>query len=360
MQKDITEKGVTLIELLVAIAIFSMIMAGVYGLLNSAYQTYLNTRRRTESQQTARTVMDYLVYRLREIDGGKNPTDPWNCKQCHKAGMAIFPLATAHVPCPEDVTIPHKTLNYTLETLSALQAIEMADIPSNYTAMSGNKITFIADMLPLHGFSESFTDNNGNDTWDWTDNNPNNGVYDYGEVELLEDINENSEQDFFGETWSLQMDRAADRQTYMLVESLAFTPSIRPFTIGSNGKLKYNKSDYDDTGYTNEIVAEGIISLSIAKVPKVLNPASSTGFEVEKRCQNPLNSNGCHGSSASGTTNIYGDAKDFDMSQFVTTHPWWNIRGFSIDLMTAARKGGTTHITTLKQFVIPRNIEINK
>ena len=365
----LSKKGFSLVELLVSIAILGLVLAGIYGLLNSAYQTYMNTRRRSESQQSARLIMDYLTFRLREIDGANATPSPWKCKSCHEAGRAVAPLMTSLIPCPEDVTTPRKTLYYTLEDLT-LDDLEMEGLPASYKVEVGNKISFIADLLPLYGFSEGFTDSisgtDANGEWDFHDNYKTNGVYDYGETELLDDMNENSAHDFFGENWQFYLSRTDDRQSYELVESVDFS-SLRPNSTASkiNGKLRYNRSEYDDNGYTDEIVAEGIVSLRIREVPRIADATAPgqyfLGREVERRCQDPLDATACHGSGASSnTTNIYGNAKNFSMQQFVATHPEWNIRGFSVELTTAARKGGITHLTTMSQFVIPRNLEINQ
>ena len=84
------ERGVTLIELLVSIAILGFLLAGIYGMLNTAYQSFLDTRRRIDSQQTARMVTNYLVYRLREIDGGQSTSEPVNGRLvCRTAPLRV-------------------------------------------------------------------------------------------------------------------------------------------------------------------------------------------------------------------------------------------------------------------------------
>ena len=372
------ERGVTLIELLVSIAILGFLLAGIYGMLNTAYQSFLDTRRRIDSQQTARMVTNYLVYRLREIDGGQSTSEPWNCQKCHQAGRAVMPVATSMIPCPQDVTLPRRMLDYTLaaQTTTDIGALPWATLRLNsadFPAMTGNKITYQADMLPLFGFSETFTDTNGNSDWDWTANNekydfnPRNWAYDYGEVELLEDLNENSKRDVFSENWSLRLKKVdPNDKFYSLVESVDFS-SLRPkrstdATMTVNGKHRYNRSPYDDAGYTDQIVATGLLRMNIVPVPRVSAPAAwdtTHKYEVPRRCQDPTSSKNCHGSSA-GNLNVYGDAKDFNMAQFVAKHPFWNIRGFNVQVSAGAFKVGKTKVTTLEQFVIPRNLEINR
>ena len=375
------ERGVTLIELLVSIAILGFLLAGIYGMLNTAYQSFLDTRRRIDSQQTARMVTNYLVYRLREIDGGQSTSEPWNCQKCHQAGRAVMPVATSMIPCPQDVTRPRRMLDYTLaaQTTTDIGTLPWATLRLNsadFPTMTGNKITYQADMLPLFGFSETFTDSNNDKEWNWTANNaaydfnPKNGEYDYGELELLEDLNENSKRDVFSENWSLRLKKVdPNDKFYSLVESVNFS-SLRPnraldATMVVNGKHRYNRSPYNDAGYTDQIVATGLLRLNIVPVPRV-SPAqiatwdNTHAYEVPRRCQDPASKTNCHGSSASGTDDVYGDAKDFNMARFVATHPFWNIRGFNVQVSAGAFKVGKTKVTTLEQFVIPRNLEINR
>lgn len=395
MQRErFSQKGFSLVELLVSMAILGLVLAGIYGLLNSAYQTYMDTRRRAESQQTARIVMDYITFRLREIDGAKSPPDPWNCRKCHDAGLAVMPTLTSLIPCPQDVNFPRTPLNYRLATddLTGANDITMPDLPAGYnTYVTGsgynneyNRIDFVADLLPLHGFSETFTDSprgdpKRNGRWDFANNvDSTNNTYDYGETELLEDLNENSYLDFFGENWSLYLKPAEDGKTYALMEFMNFsTLQPRADATKINGKLRYNRSAYPDEGYVDEngdpaaqVVAEGIISLKIREVPRVANPSAPnqyfSGKAIDRRCRNQTNATGCHGSNpAAGATNVYGNASSFDLATFAANqatnrHRSWNIRGFSVEVKAAARKGGKTHITTMTQFIIPRNLEINQ
>lgn len=372
------EHGVTLVEMLVVVAILSLVMAGIYGLLNAAYQSYIDSRRRIESQQTARIVMDYLVFRLREIDGGRSIDTPWKCLDCHNAGRATSQLQAAkdNIPCVEDVTVPRKILRYSL-ALNTLPAINAQYKVPTQAAMTANNISFVADLLPLYGFSESFTERPKkliarNEAWDWKaiggDLNGNR-KYDNGEFELLEDLNQNSQYDFFGEDWNLKLIKESDKPFYTLVEAMNFTTSASPFSKDARGKLKYNYSIYDDNGYQDAPIATGIVRLNIREVPRydtlptkvsTLIPSPNTP-QVDRRCQSRSNATGCHGSSASGgAEDVYGDATDMSLVRFNATHPHWNLRGFVIEVTAGAYKAGRTRLTTMQQFVVPRNLEVNK
>jgi prepilin-type N-terminal cleavage/methylation domain-containing protein len=374
MTRQIRARGVTLIELLVVIAILSLVLAGVYGMLNAAYQSYLNNRRRIDSQQTARSSMDYLVFRLREIEGGPMTDQPWDCTHCHRAdvdgnGMNGDGKGNDDYVCPRDVSIPRRSLY--IDTLKTVPLPQLASLPSTYQNMTGNFITFEADLLPLVGFCEGFTDKDGDGVWDWIAKNPAsdknaNGLYDWPEPELLEDSNENSQQDCFAETWTLQLRSSGSGKYYELVESLDFN-SLKP-TVSST--KPYNKSVYPTTGtgypafisYTSQIVAYGLVGMSIQKVPRITNPTVHPNQEVVSACYDETNpTTGCHGSSAgTGTTNVYGNGKDFDYTPFLATHPWWNVRGLSVEVATASTNVQKEYFLKLKQFVIPRNLEINQ
>ncbi len=394
------EHGVTLIEMLVVVAILGFVMAGIYGMLNASYQAYMDSRRRIESQQTARIVLDYLVFRLREIDGGRNSDTPWQCLDCHTAGRAAADdKARDNIPCIEDVSKPRKILSFTVlndgvatasstkpprSPLPLLNFAALHILPQ--PAMTGNNISFMADLLPVYGFSESFTDApasapipygpKGKGKWDWAPKNSDNGdlnlngLYDDGEFELLEDLNENSQYDVYSEDWNLRLIKESDKQFYTLVESMNFTTSSSPnYTSSTNGgKLVYNQSPYPDEGYTTATagknyaeIATGIVRLNIRVVPRYETDASmlTIGTQIpSKRCQDPSSPTACHGSS--GAFNVYGSAAKFDLKQFAASHTNWNVRGFIVEVTAGAAKGNTTRLTTLQQFVIPRNLEINR
>ncbi len=379
------EHGVTLIEMLIVVAILGFVMAGIYGMLNASYQAYMDSRRRIESQQTARIVLDYLVFRLREIDGGRNSDTPWQCLDCHTAGRAAAnDDARDNIPCIEDVSKPRKILNFSVSN-DALPLLNFAalHIPTQ-PVMTGNNISFMADLLPVYGFSESFTDapaskgyggNKGK--WDWkgfkdggsaaTGDLNLNGLYDDGEFELLEDLNENSKYDVYSEDWNLRLIKESNKQFYTLVESMNFTTSSSPKTM-LNGKLLYNRSPYPDEGYTSSTpgknyaeIATGIVRLNIRPVKRYETDASMLAIGTQtpsKRCQDPSSPTACHGSS--GAFNVYGSAAKFDLKQFAQRHTNWNVRGFIVEVTAGAAKGNATRLTTLQQFVIPRNLEINR
>jgi prepilin-type N-terminal cleavage/methylation domain-containing protein len=364
------ERGVTLVELLIVIAILSMVLAGIYGMLTSAYETYLSTRRRIESQQTASITSDYLVFRLREIDGGPTTDTPWNCIACHKFdvdgngvdGDGSGIAANDNYLCPKDVSKPRKALY--INELKTIPLPQLAGIPASYQNMTGNFISFQADLLPVTGISEGFTDKNGNGVWDWTahstsDKNDN-GFYDWPEPELLEDFNQNSQYDCFAETWTLQLRLSGSGKYYELVESLDFS-SLKPSPIQYNRSVYPTNSSVGYKSYTSQVVAYGLVGLSIQKVPRVLNPTVKPGQAVVNTCYDTTNTTSCHGSTPSaGATNVYGNGTDFDYVPFMAAHPWWNVRGLSVEVATASSNVQKEYYVKLKQFVIPRNLEINQ
>ena len=399
MKTERQEHGVTLVEMLVVIAVLSLVMAGIYGLLNTAYQAYMDSRRRIESQQTARFVLDYVVFRLREIDGGRNTDTPWNCLDCHTAGRAASDennYAKNNIPCSQDVSVPRSILGITGFSTDALTTLNFAKLkipaqPAMGGTNAGNNISFKADLLPLFGFSESFTDSGTkNGEWNWTagddtkgDLNKNN-IYDDGEFELLEDLNENSKLDVYSEDWNLRLirekeaDGTTDKPFYTLVETMNFTPSTRPKTTRastectSGKKLLYNRSPYCDEGYNPDSkdknyaeIATGIVRMNIRLVPRYDNAQiaaiTAQGMSVPRRCQDPSSKTACHGSGATNAkNNIYVAADKFDLARFASTHENWNTRGLIVEVTAGASKGGRTRLTTLQQFVIPRNLEINR
>lgn len=357
-----TERGVTLIEMLIVVAVLSLVLAGIYGLLNSAYQSYNHTRAKLESQQTARIVLDYLVFRLREVDGGRYTTRPERCIDCHSTNMDQDAADNAKMPCTQDVSIPQKApmiLEHRKLSAAVLPPLALTDIPAEFQQMTGNFIQFQADLLPLHGFNEAFTDSDGDDEWDWDDADDaydldDDDKYDRNEPELLEDLNDNGEHDYFGETWTFRLKTSIQGPYYELVESVNFG-SLKPDIT------KYNKSVYDDAGYTDVVVAYGITGLRIAKVERIKATAFPTGRSVSDACAQDGSPNACHGSVASTTDlNIYGDATDMDFARFTATHDWWNIAGLSIEVTTTDTKAGNQQFTKLQQFVNFRNLEVNQ
>lgn len=352
MNANSYERGITLIEMLVVIAVLSLVLAGIYGLLNSAYQSYNHNRAKLESQQTARIVLDYLVYRLREVDAGRITPDPTNCTHCHSSNRGVlagtYPSVTANIPCPKDVAIPQQAP--AILNISTIPLASLSGVAAEFQNMTGNYIQFQADLLPLHGFNESFTDENKNGQWDFYDEDGD-SEYDQGETELLEDMNDNTQYDYFGELWTLELQPSGDGPYFELVESLNFT-TLSPDIS------KYNKSVYADTGYTKLPVAYGITALSIKAVPRISSPSTSSGRTVDNSCGDSSALTACHGSS--GAINIYGNANNMNEQTFIDTHPFWNIGGLNIEVTTSNTRGRKQQFTKLRQFVILRNLEVNQ
>jgi prepilin-type N-terminal cleavage/methylation domain-containing protein len=59
--------GFTLIEVLISLAIFMMVMLGIYQVFDSSFRTYNSGTRRLDAQQSARGAMDEMVRRLRMV-----------------------------------------------------------------------------------------------------------------------------------------------------------------------------------------------------------------------------------------------------------------------------------------------------
>ncbi|PID58316.1 hypothetical protein CSB45_04415 [candidate division KSB3 bacterium] len=320
--------GFTLVEMLVVIAILSLVLAGIYGLLSSAYTSYIHTKAKLESQQIARTALDYLVYRLREIDVDKMVCNP-NVASCRTANSQ-----------------PPKAPVFSLKT-NALTAL--AGIPSAYNYVQGNFIQFKADLLPLHGFSESFSDTNNNGQWDWTAGDSStdldgNNEYDLGEPELLDDINDNDSYDYFSELWTLELKQSSKGPYYELVETLSFS-HLSPDISRYNRSLYLNDNSgnaYFDAAlsekYVEVPVAYGITGLSIKVVPQ-------PGTPTPPACSNPSDPN-----------------HNEDCSLFINTHPQWNCAGLSVSVTASNTKSSPLRreFTTLRQFVILRNLAINQ
>ena len=372
-------RGVTLIELLVTIAILSMVLAGIYGLLNSAFQSYNHTRAKLESQQTARMVLDYLVYRLREVDGGKSTSKPNQCTDCHSANMDNSTSNNASMPCTQDVSVPQKMPD--ILEFKKVAFTPLPNIPTVFQNLTGNYIRFKADLLPLHGFNESFTDAPSgtahNGKWDWVTDVNGNGKYDRGEPELLEDMNNNGQYDYFGEIWTFELRTTVGMPYYQLVESLNFT-SLQPrspqATVGAlTNKLPYDRSVYSSAGYSKIPVAYGITGLKITAAPRLSlaqYPTAKARKTVSTACAGST-ATACHGSGATAngaaysqllgqTLNIYGNATSMDYGRFIITHPWWNIGGLSVEVTTTDTKGRNQQFTKLREFVNFKNLEINQ
>jgi prepilin-type N-terminal cleavage/methylation domain-containing protein len=347
------QQGITLVELLIVMLILGLILAGVYGMLSSAQDTYLRTRALVESQQTSRVVMNYLTYRLREMDGGGSGTlglDPRNCTECHVRNLDDNSFRNdSSIPCVEDVLIPRRNLFLdNLTSLSGTDLPDLAGVDPMYKLPSGfNSITFSADLLPVTGLSDTFTDSpvgntNRNGRWDLTYDDNNNTLYDPGEDReiLYYDLNDNGHFDYYPENWTLKLRKPANREYYELVESLSF---------GIYSSV--NQSAYSNSGYTDEPVAYGITGLDIQPIPQYVNQADfnakhggSAGTVVTACAQS-----GCHTS--------YGGTGNFNFTHFVATHPWWNVQAFHLELVTTDPVG--RKFIRTQQYIIPRNLEVN-
>ena len=363
MNSQTQQQGVTLIELLVVMAILTMILGGIYGLFDSANRSYMNTRALVESQQTARTVLNYLLFRLREIDGSGLVKDPRYCTQCHQEQIDGKDDDNPAIPCPRDVRIPRRSLYIdSLETVS----LPTLDVDSAYQNLSGhNSITFWADLLPAVGIADEFTDSPRvgpysayrNGKWDLTYDEDGEG-YDPGEdYEVLYfDHNDNGEFDYYGEKWSFRLKTSVGQEYFQLVESLSFTDGVNDYSGN-------NKSTYKE--YTDQPVAYGLTGLGIKKIPKFYDSDYSKMGEAKLKdtgCGGgAANRDTCHGEkvpSSEEWRNVYVNETAFNYEQFVKTHPWWNIKALSIEVATVDPQG--KKFMKMKQVLIPRNFEVNQ
>ena len=363
-----SQKGVTLIELLVTIAILGLILGGLYGLLDTGHRMYLNTRALVESQQTARVVLDYLTDHIREIDGGGTVSlgaNPTKCTECHVPELDNDPDTDDEtLPCPKDVLVPRRNIFLdNLTTISTLTALTNID-PMYQQDTDGNAyIEFWADRLPRHGVSDTFTDSPSTGTysafhngkWDLTYDVDNDNKYDHedGDREIIYyDINDNGSYDYYGEKWILELQDSPNGDYYELVETLSFGN----FTSKNNSVYAH-----DTTGQVHQKVpiAYGITALDIQIVGKDLTALKSAYSELGVYEQLNCATSGCH-------EDVYGAKDNFDYEKFVKTHSrngtfrssWWNIKGFSIEVATTDPRG--QKFTKMKQFVIPRNLEANR
>ena len=351
MHGHVSRQGVSLIELLIVIAILGMVLGGLYGLLNSAHQTYLRNRALVDSQQTSRVVMNYLTYRLREIDGGGSGSlglEPRECRACHIPNMDDDKAVDdPDIPCPEDVRIPRRNLFIeSLTTLSSSELPDLSDVDVGYKNPSGrNSITFKADLLPTHGFSDTFTDSPAGHAerdgeWKLTVDVDGDGKYDQGEDRelLYYDHNDNGEFDDYAETWTLKLTKPPDKKYYALVESLSF-----------GNFSSHNASTYPNSGYTDEPVAYGITGLDIRPIPRYFDQDDFLAKRGSGGVQDSCSQSSCHVT--------YGSESTFVFNTFVETHSWWNIKGFELDVATVDPLG--RKFIRAQQSVIPRNLEVN-
>jgi type IV pilus assembly protein PilW len=73
MNNMMNKKGVTLVELIVAIAVGLIIMAAIYSLMNTGQQSSASLARKVLTQQDARAVLDLMAMEIRMASF--NPTD---------------------------------------------------------------------------------------------------------------------------------------------------------------------------------------------------------------------------------------------------------------------------------------------
>ena len=370
------QQGVTLIELLITMAILSLILAGIYGMLNAANQTYVNTRALVENQQTSRQIINYLLFRLREIDGSGLVKDPRYCTDCHT--MDIDNDAGNNddgIPCPKDVRIPRRSLY--IENLTTLPLVTLNGIDSTYQNLPGyNSITFWADLLPITGFPDEFTDSPSVGAYSserdgvWRlipardEETP--GIYDPGpdrEV-LYYDLNDNGLFDYYAEKWRYSLKKSADYDSFELIEELSFT-----HTTDKGGTLDVSsKNDSTFVPYTAP-VAYGITGLSIKVIPRIAPndyPAPADRKLMNRSCGEDIGSadiDTCHGNKVGDKgrpdwLNVYENETAFSYARFVTTHPWWNIKALALEVATVDPQG--LKFMKMKQMLIPRNLEVNQ
>lgn len=364
--------GFTLLELLVSIAILGLVLAGIYGLLDSANRTYLNTRSLIKNQQTNRVVLNYLLFRLRQIDGSGLTKDPRSCKDCHTADIdKDEETDDPNIPCPKDVRIPRRSLY--VEDLSRRALPTLDGVDAVYQNLSGyNAITFWADLLPETGMSDEFTDSPSTGTnsayrnrvWDLTVDEGDAGIFDPGKDRevLYYDLNDNGDFDYYAEKWSFRLKTSEGQEHFQLVESLAFT-----HTTDEGGTLDVsdrNNSTYPNTGYTDQPVAYGVTGLGIRVIPRIAPedyPAPRDTKLVHTSCGGGPGDDRdtCHGEQADAAwLNVYQNETAFSYDRFVETHSWWNYKAFSIEVATSDPQG--EKFMKMKQVLVPRNFEVNK
>ncbi len=378
------EHGITLLELLISMAILSLVMGGLYGVLDAANRTYIDTRALVERQQTARQVLNYLLFRLREVDGSGLVKDPRYCKDCHTPNIDENVTVDAKtVPCPQDVRIPRQTIYINLSTVPLAS---LAGVDSIYQNLSGyNSVTFWADLLPVTGMNDEFTDSPSSAAADTTYSSSRNGIYDLtvdedgdGEYDperdsevLYFDQNDNGRYDYYGELWTLGLELAPDSKSWQLVESLSFTETLEKGGVLDTSAN--NQSTY--TAYTTQAVAYGVTGLGIKPLLRFTPANYPTPKDTKLQhisCgagRGDPNIDTCHGNkvSISGDSdcpgsncwlNIYENETSFSYERFVTTHPSWNIRALSLEVATTEPQ--LRKFMKMKQILIPRNLEVNQ
>lgn len=378
-------QGITLIELLVSMAVLSLVLAGLYGLLDAANKSYRDTRALVERQQTARQVLNYVLYRLREVDGSGLVKDPRYCEDCHTKQLDHDTETNSEtIPCEKDVRIPRRTLylNMTTEPLPTLARVETVyqDLPG------ANRLKFWADLLPITAPHDEFTDSPAygnysgtrNGIYDLTSDVNGDGDYAPGEdAEVLYyDLNDNGEYDYYGEYWEFGLQYDDESGTFQLVETLSFTQETEKGGI-LDTSLK-NKSTY--SAYTSQPIAYGITGFGVQPVlrytPGNYPDPSTRELEHAQSCGGKAAGSGtdtCHGiladvpagapddpdcPGADCWLNIFDNQTAFSYERFVETHPWWNTKALSIEIATTEPQ--KRKFMKMKQLLIPRNLEVNQ
>lgn len=375
MKRHAQQQGLTLIEMLVTIAILGMVLAGLYGLLDAANRAYRDNRALIERQQTSRAVLNYLLFRLREIDGSGLVKDPRYCTDCHTVDLDGDPTVDDNtIPCPKDVRIPRRSLY--IEDIDTYPLITLADVPAKYQHLDGfNKITFWADLLPYGGMPDEFTDSPSSAAADATYSGDRDGVFNLtvdknnnGEYNpedndrevLYYDVDDDGKYDYYAEKWSYWLEPTPDGKTFQLIESLSFThTSDKGGVIDVSDK---NTSGYDP--YTAP-VAYGVTGLGIKPLYRYTSAnypepqkTSLEGNNLSSCSNGAGDRKACHGSEADESwLNIYENATAMSYERFVTTHDWWNIRALSIQL--AVTETQKRKFMKMKHILIPRNLEVN-
>lgn len=401
------QHGVTLIEMMIVVAILGLILGGVYGMLNSANQMFIRNKALVESQQSSRVVINYLTYRLRQLEGSGLSENPRDCTRCHLPDQdADQGVDDPDIPCVQDVLIPRKAIF--LETLSTipLPPLDGALGTAYQNVSGGNYIRFWGDLLPQTGMADTFTDSprylnndgttanpNHNGKWDLIVDKDGDDKYDPGEDRefLYYDMNDNGVFDFYAEEWTLSLQKSAQGNYYELVESLSFEKKDEAGNAIESYDGK-NKSTY--SAYTAVPVASGIVAMGIRTIPRMRNLTSysneanphqlnslscagtydmTTTIVIQR--SGPGQRDGCHGENAvlprpgnnasswnspapDNWLNVYNNETCFSYARFVEKHPWWNLKGFVVDLVTVDPTGQKVFRT--QQFLTPRNLEINQ
>jgi prepilin-type N-terminal cleavage/methylation domain-containing protein len=402
------QHGITLIELMIVVAILGLVLGGVYGMLNSANQMFIRNKALVESQQTSRVVINYLTYRLRQLEGSGLSENPRDCIRCHLPDQDTDQEADdPDIPCIQDVLIPRKAIY--LEILTTIPLPTLAgELGTAYQNISGgNSIRFWGDLLPSTGMADTFTDSpryldndgttanpNHNGKWDLIVDKDGDGKYDPGDDRefLYYDMNDNGLFDFYAEEWTLSLRESEQGNFYELVESLSFEKKDDAGNVIESYAGK-NNSTY--SAYTAVPVATGIVAMGIRTIPRMRNLTSYSRCDdnphqlMSNSCAGTYDMNttivihrsgagqrdGCHGENAllpqpgnhastwnpptsDNWLNVYGNETCFSYVRFVEKHPWWNLKGFVVDLVTVDPTGQKVFRT--QQFLTPRNLEVNQ